>query len=75
MAKKESGVVKFFDRKKGFGFIQRDGADDLHFVWKSFAEDMTIGQFRGLRGTKVEYTTEPGKEGKTLVKDLRPVKK
>ena len=29
MSKKETGTVKWFDDRKGFGFIQRENGDDL----------------------------------------------
>ena len=29
MADRESGTVKWFNESKGFGFIQREGADDV----------------------------------------------
>lgn len=50
-----TGIVKFFDRSKGFGFIDPDdGADAVHVSVKNIK-----GPNRSLRkGVQVEYTTE-----------------
>jgi cold shock CspA family protein len=78
--KKQVGKVKFYNIGKGFGFIEGAGSDgkDLFFPFRAFADEVTVADIRGLRGKKVEYATEPGTgkdEGKTLVKNLRPVAK
>lgn len=60
MTDRQSGVVKWFSAQKGFGFILRDGADD---VFVHFSEIMTDG-FRSLRqGQYVEYSLEDGEKG------------
>ena len=60
MSERETGTVKWFNDKKGFGFIQREDGDDL-FVHHNSIE--TEG-FRTLKDNqKVEFevvTTEKG---------------
>ena len=73
MPKKEFGTVKFYNIAKSYGFIESDGKDDIFFPFKAFADDVTAGDVRKLKGAKVEFTTESGKEGKVFVKNLRPV--
>ena len=78
MVEKKTGVVKFFS-SRGFGFIEGDGegGNDHYFPFRAFADDITAAEIRGIKGKKVEYTTEPGtgkEAGKTLVKNLRLVK-
>lgn len=63
------GTVKFFDAKRGFGFIQpEDGAKDV-FVHKSAVE--TAGMATLTEGQRVQYelVTERGKTaaGKLVV--------
>ena len=54
------GTVKFFNAEKGFGFISREGADDV-FVHYS---NIQSSGYRSLdEGQKVEFDVAPGKKG------------
>jgi len=57
----DTGIVKWFNENKGFGFITPDsGGDDL-FVHHSNIE---MGGFRALQdGQKVEYEPAQGRKG------------
>ena len=60
MADRESGVVKWFNESKGYGFISRDSGGDI-FVHYS-ALDGT--GFRTLdEGARVEFTVTQGQKG------------
>jgi len=55
-----TGTVKFFNSDKGFGFISREGADDL-FVHYS---NIQGGGYRSLdEGQRVEFDVAPGRKG------------
>ncbi len=55
-----TGTVKFFDAKRGFGFIEREGSTDL-FVHVSAVEASGL---RGLEpGQRVDFDLEPGRRG------------
>jgi CspA family cold shock protein len=60
ISERETGTVKWFNDKKGYGFIARDTGGDV-FVHYSALE----GQgFRTLaEGTRVEFTVESGQKG------------
>jgi CspA family cold shock protein len=52
--------VKFFNSDKGFGFISREGADDL-FVHYS---NIQGSGYRSLdEGQRVEFDVAPGRKG------------
>ncbi|HEX5944806.1 MAG TPA: cold shock domain-containing protein [Acidimicrobiales bacterium] len=54
------GTVKFFNAEKGYGFISRDGADDV-FVHYSNIEG---GGYRSLEaGQTVEFEVGSGRKG------------
>lgn len=54
------GTVKFFNAEKGYGFISRDGADDV-FVHYSNIEG---GGYRSLEaGQTVEFEVGQGRKG------------
>lgn len=73
--KKQVGTAKFYNVGKGFGFIEgAKSGEDLFFPFKAFADDVTVADIRKMKGAKVEFTTEPGKDGKVFIKNLRPVK-
>ena len=57
----DTGTVKWFNDRKGFGFITPDGGGDDLFVHHS---NITGEGFRTLRdGDKVEYEPAEGKKG------------
>jgi CspA family cold shock protein len=57
----KTGVVKFFNETKGFGFIAIDGEATEVFVHVSGLQD-TIQQ-----GDKVKFDIEKGKKGENAV--------
>lgn len=55
-----TGTVKFFNAEKGFGFIAREGGDDI-FVHYS---NIDGSGFKSLEvGQKVEFEVGPGRKG------------
>ena len=63
------GTVKFFNNEKGFGFISREGADDV-FVHIS---NTVGGSYRTLEaGQEVEFDIGPGRKGDEA-QNVKPV--
>jgi CspA family cold shock protein len=61
MSERMTGVVKWFNEQKGYGFIARDGGDDV-FVHYSAIQGQ--GGFRTLNeGDHVEFSIEQGQKG------------
>ena len=60
MEEREVGIVKWFNNGKGYGFIEREGGDDV-FVHYS---EITGDGFKSLdEGQKVEVTVADGDKG------------
>jgi CspA family cold shock protein len=60
MSERETGTVKWFNTAKGYGFIARDGADDL-FVHYTAIQG---AGFKNLEeGQRVEFAVEQGAKG------------
>jgi len=60
MAERETGTVKWFNSRKGFGFIEREGADDVFVHFSAIGGD----GFKNLEeGQKVEFTVTEGEKG------------
>ncbi len=55
-----TGVVKWFDSKKGYGFISVEGGDDVFVHFSAIRSDgyKTLDE-----GQKVEFETEHGPKG------------
>jgi CspA family cold shock protein len=54
------GTVKFFNAEKGFGFISREGGDD---VFVHFSNIVAEGYKSLSEGQAVEFDVAPGRKG------------
>ena len=60
MSERETGTVKWFNGAKGFGFIEREGAEDVFVHYSAIQGD----GFRNLEeGQNVEFNVEQGQKG------------
>lgn len=61
MSERESGVVKWFNNSKGYGFIQRnDGAGDVFVHFRAIRGE----GYRSLEeGQRVEFSVVKGQKG------------
>jgi CspA family cold shock protein len=60
MSERETGTVKWFNGSKGYGFIERPGAEDVFVHFSAIRGD----GFRNLEeGQSVEFTVEQGQKG------------
>jgi CspA family cold shock protein len=57
---KEMGTVKWFNETKGFGFIERDGGDD---VFVHFSAIVGEGYKSLKEGQRVEFIVTQGEKG------------
>lgn len=56
----EQGTVKFFNAEKGYGFISREGAED---VFVHFSQIQMDGYKSLEQGQRVEFEVGPGRKG------------
>ena len=60
MSERETGIVKWFNGAKGYGFIQREGGEDVFVHYSSIRGE----GFRNLEeGQSVEFNVEQGNKG------------
>lgn len=70
MSERLTGVVKWFNEQKGYGFISHEGGNDV-FVHYSAIQGQ--GGFRTLNeGDHVEFSIEQGQKGPSAV-DVRRI--
>ena len=63
------GRVKWFNERKGYGFIEKDGGDDVFVHFSAIAGD----GFRTLEeGQRVQFDEEQGNKG-PQAKNVRPL--
>ena len=65
----EQGTVKWFSNEKGFGFISREGADDVFVHFSAIAGE---GYKSLTEGQAVEFDVVDGPKGKQAA-NVRPV--
>jgi len=63
----EQGIIKFYDSKKGFGFIIREGNEDVHFSRDSFERNAPS------KGDYVEFNVIEQENNKLHAKNLKKV--
>ena len=69
---REVGVVKWFSQEKGYGFLAREGKGDV-FVHHT---NIDMDGYRKLdEGDEVEFSVEPGKNGKLRAVEVRKLHK
>jgi cold shock protein len=65
----ENGTVKWFNRSKGFGFIQPDDGSKDVFVHISAVERAGLGDLT--EGQKVSFEVAKGRDGKLSADNLK----
>jgi CspA family cold shock protein len=64
-----SGIVKWFNPTKGFGFIEpSDGGKDV-FVHISAVQEAGLAELK--EGQKVEFELVPGRDGRVAASELK----
>ncbi len=66
-----TGTVKWFNPRKGYGFIEEDGSDSDVFVHISAVQKSGLDQLK--EGQKLEFTLEEQKNGKSAAENLKVV--
>ena len=62
------GKVKWFSKKKGYGFITQEGGEDIFVHYSSVQEE----GFKNLEeGQAVEFEIEDGSRGKQAIKVVK----
>ena len=64
-----TGIVKWFNGQKGYGFIQPDAGGKDVFVHISAVEKAGLSTLN--EGQKIQYELQKGQDGKTSAGDLK----
>ena len=75
MSDKKTGTVKWFDSKKGYGFIELEGSDDIFVHFSDIVEE----GYKSLKdGQKVNFEVEKddnGEKAKNVTKEKNKILK
>jgi len=72
MSERILGTVKWFNSGKGYGFIEREGGDDVFVHFNSIRDD-GLNSYKSLEeGQQVEFAVEQGPKGLQAA-DVKPV--
>ena len=64
-----NGTVKWFNAEKGFGFIEREGGDDVFVHFSAIQGD----GYRSLEeGQRVQFDVAPGRKGEEA-QNVQPI--
>ena len=66
-----TGTVKWFNPRKGFGFIEPEGGDSDVFVHISAVQKSGLDKLT--EGQKIEYDLEEQKNGKSAAENIKVV--
>jgi CspA family cold shock protein len=69
MSERETGTVKWFNAAKGFGFISREGEEDVFVHFSAIKEE---GFKKLVEGQKVEFSVEETDKGLAAA-DVKPL--
>ena len=69
MSERETGVVKWFDVKKGFGFIKREEGNDVFVHYSSIQGDDFRKLEEGQKVTFIVSETEKGLQAQEVAVD------
>ena len=71
MAERDKGTVKWFNERKGFGFIERENGSDVFVHFSSIKDD----GFKTLKdGQSVEFTVISNEKGESANEVTPPIK-
>lgn len=62
MQMRQTGIVKFYNQQKGYGFIVPDDGGNDVFVHVTAVHNSGMQELQ--EGTKISFETEPDKRGK-----------
>jgi CspA family cold shock protein len=68
MSERETGTVKWFNGAKGYGFIEREGAEDVFVHYSGIRGE---GYKNLNEGERVEFSVEQGAKGLQAVDVVR----
>ena len=66
-----TGTVKWFNPRKGYGFIEPEGGDNDVFVHISAVQKSGLDKLT--EGQKIEYDLEEQKNGKSAAENIKVV--